>query len=275
MTDFLRTHAGTLRRQFIVSIHDVTQHNCECVSAILRDLEGVGVGVTSLLVVPDYHRRGVISGDSDAAGWLNSLARGGHEIVLHGYYHLREARPGESLRDRVMTRFYTAGEGEFYDLSQFDAEQRLRDGRRVLREMGLSASGFIAPAWLLGEGGLRACRETGFQYTVLFDRIVDLSQQRVTAARSLVYSTRSAWRRVVSLMFNARLAWRRREDAVLRLSIHPPDREHPAVWSQILRLAREAAAGREVTTYLGHILSRRAEASRRPGSRPAGALAPV
>lgn len=264
MPETNRNPAPGTSRQLVVSIHDVTQHNVEQVSAILRDLETAGIRKTSLLVVPDYHRRGPLSGDSGTAAWLHSLARRGHEIVVHGYYHRRERRIGESFRDRVITRFYTADEGEFYDISQFEAEQRLQQARQILRDMALSAAGFIAPAWLLGEGGRRACRAMGFQYTVLFDRIEDLVTGGQTQARSLVYSTRAAWRRVVSRIYNPRLARSRRDDPVLRLSIHPPDRDYPAVWRQLLALAKEAASGRDVVTYIEHVLACRAGAAARP-----------
>ncbi len=252
--------------QLIVSIHDVTQHNVQTVKAILRDLEQAGIRKTSLLVIPNYHRRGPISAVGEVSVWLYSLAEQGHEIILHGYTHHRQRHNHESLRDRIITRFYTSDEGEFYDLSEFEAEQCLKQGSQILRDMGLSASGFIAPAWLLSEGGRSACRATGFQYTVLYDRIIDFITGSEISASTLVYSTRALWRRYASRIFNHVLSHAHRKDSVLRISIHPPDYEHPAIWRQTLKLSKRSVTGRRVMTYLESVMARRNSAGELPHS---------
>ncbi len=260
-----RTPVGTDPRQkgapryLIVSVHDVTQHCTESVSRILSELEKIGISRTSLLFVPEYHRRGRISQDPDVGAWIHVLARKGHEPVAHGFYHLRERRPKDSFRDRLMTRFYTADEGEFYDLSQFEAERLILEGRKALREAGVSVRGFIAPAWLLSEGAERACREHGFDYTVRFDSVKDLTLGRSYGARSLVYSTRSGWRRILSRIFNPLLVFLTRDHEVLRVSIHPPDLMYPEIWTQTKRLITRALRTRQAITYLEFILLKRAE----------------
>jgi len=60
---------------------------------------------------------------------------------------------------------------------------------------------------------------------------------------------RSGWRRATSLAWNALLNRLVKENELVRLSIHPPDFLHPAVWRQIVDLVSEMAPIRMPTTY--------------------------
>lgn len=236
-------------RQVIVSIHDVTQHNSARVSKMLEALRGIGIPRCSLLVVPNYHRRGPMKDDVSFCSWMQEARRDGHEIVAHGFYHLRDSRPRESLSDRWVTRFYTRGEGEFYDMSEFEAEHRIKMVLASFRSTAIPVRGFIAPAWLLSAGAQRALARLGFEYTTLVGAIVDLTYKRHIAARSLVYSTSAAWRRAASLVWNQILFSRQKARSLVRIGIHPPDFEHPAIWRQILRFARSLSRTHLATTY--------------------------
>src|SRR6187401_473703 len=106
--------------------------------------------------------------------WLHGLEAEGHEMVIHGYFHERIPHSGETLRDRVVTGFYTAGEGEFYDLDYADAVRRITLARDEFTAAGLRPRGFIAPAWLLGEAGERAAVDAGMEYTARLTSVIDL-----------------------------------------------------------------------------------------------------
>ena len=237
----------------VVSIHDVSPLTRIPVGEMLEDLAGAGVAVTSLLVIPEHHRRerARIGEDSLFGGWLRELAASGHEAVLHGYHHLRPRRPGEGLLTRLITRSYTAGEGEFHDLSHAEAADLLRRGREALRSCGLEPSGFIAPAWLLGNDAERAVREEGFDYTTRIGSVIDFRENTAFAARSMVYSVRASWRRGASLIWNELLfrALEARRAPLLRIGLHPPDWRHRAIRRHALESVRRAVAGRRVTTY--------------------------
>ncbi len=216
---------------------------------MLADLAAVGVGVTSLLVVPDHHHKADIDKDPAFLEWLREKQAAGHEIVLHGFYHRRVPREGDGAGKRLVTEHYTAGEGEFYDLGYEEARERMEDGREMLTGAGLDVVGFIAPAWLLGEEAEQAARNLGFAYTTRLGGVLDLRSGEWTRSQSLVYSPRSAWRRSVSLAWNAFLAARLRKNPLARLGLHPPDWNYDAIKTQALRLAREAAADRRVIRY--------------------------
>ncbi len=252
-----RRQDGTL----VVSVHDVHQHNSEDVSRILCQLEDVGVPKCSLLVVPDFHGHGPMSNDTDFCSWLYSLERRGYEIVAHGYRHLDTPRQGRSLRDRLMTRIYTRGEGEFYDLSEFEAEEALRRSRSVFRTAGVAVRGFIAPAWLLSEGARRAARRMGFEYTTRLCSIVDLCTGRETRGRSFVYSTGNTLRRSCSLALNGLLKQTLANAPLQRVGIHPPDALHETIWEQELAIIRQAAAKRRIMTYMEWVAAERKAAA--------------
>jgi predicted deacetylase len=236
-------------RALAVSIHDVSPWTRPATERMLADLAEAGVGVTSLLVVPDHHHRGAVDRDEDFLSWLRVLESSGHEVVLHGFFHRREPGPGSTWWGRLVTEHYTAGEGEFYDLAYAEARRRMARGRVMLEGAGLAVRGFIAPAWLLGAEAERAARDEAFDYTTRLGGLLDLRTDAWTPSQSLVYSVRSGWRRAVSLIWNASLAARLRGNPLARLGLHPPDWNHEPVRSQALRLARGMASGRRVIRY--------------------------
>ena len=230
---------------------------------MLADLRAWGVGKTSLLVIPDHHRRGHFRDDPAFCRALERLAGGGHELVVHGYTHQRPPRPAEGLITRWITGTYTAGEGEFYDLGEPEAAERLARAQADFSRLDAPAPvGFIAPAWLLGPAAERAVRAAGFRYTTRLGTVTDFTaaaagagRGSVTRSQSLVWSPRNAWRRTVSLGWNAALARRLRGCGLLRVGVHPPDRAHPALWRQVERLVRAAVRRdhRAVATYAGFL----------------------
>lgn len=243
-------------KKLVVSIHDVSPATRVTCDRMLDDLAGLGVDRASLLVVPNHHRRGHFLDDPEFCRWLADCVAQGHEIVVHGYFHQRENPDRAGLRDRLVTEIYTAGEGEFYDLSRADATallaRAIADFARFHVEYAEGSPppvGFIAPAWLLGEEAQAAVRDAGFGYTTRLTTFENLRTGVVTRSQSLVYSPRSAWRRVVSRGWNAWLARRLRTNRLLRLGLHPPDRGFPAIWNQIRQLVTEARSERAAVTY--------------------------
>ncbi|HEY5705923.1 MAG TPA: polysaccharide deacetylase family protein [Terrimicrobiaceae bacterium] len=236
----------TPRRALVISIHDVSPLTQGVAAQMLYDLGKAGVGRVPLLVIPNHHKMAPIAGDAFFCEWLRKAAQR-HEVVLHGYFHMRPA--GGGLWDTAVTEHYTAGEGEFYDLSEGEASSRLEKAKRDFAAAGLSSKGFIAPAWLLGAEAEAAVRKAGFDYTTRLRSFKDLVTTQETVSQSLVWSVRSAWRRVLSLCWNSLLARRLRGAPLLRIGLHPPDWEHGRIRRQALGLIRAALAGREAMTY--------------------------
>lgn len=237
-----------MQSALVVSIHDVSPLTRERVAEMLADLAKAGVLRTSLLVIPNHHHKAPMAADPAFAVWLHELEAEGHEIVAHGYFHKRPPTEG-ALAGKLMTEVYTAGEGEFFDLTQTAALERLEKGLQDFKSMGFTPCGFIAPAWLLGSEAEKAVTAAGFQYTTRLGTFKDLGNGSETRSQSLVWSVRSGWRRLVSRGWNATLAWRLRQTPLFRVGLHPPDWDHPAIRTQCLQLIRAALAGREAITY--------------------------
>lgn len=253
--------ASAERKHAIISVHDVAPPTWESSARIVAEIARLGVRVCSLLVVPDYHHRGLSTDNPGFVRWLRDCEADGHEVVVHGYYHQRPRRQSESVRDQWITRFYTSDEGEFYDLPYDQALDRVTKAREQFSRAQLKPSGFIAPAWLLGDAAERAITDVGFEYTTRLTNVRDLRSRETIRARSLVYSVRSGWRRQVSLAWNAALAFHLRDAPLLRLGLHPPDIEHGEVWQQIGRIGRKLAAERTLTTYRDWVADRRLHSS--------------
>lgn len=223
-----------------VVLRDVSPARWQGCQRVLSELRrcateaGVVLPLT-LLVVPRMH--------GDAAlpprylHWLRGMAHAGHELALHGLTHRDEGPPLRGLRDWLMRRHYTAGEGEFAALSRAQATERLIEARDWARAHGLRMSGFVAPAWLLGPGGLQAAVDAGFRHTCTLNQVIALPQRQAMPAPSLVFSTRAAWRRGMSLAWNGLRAHRARRAPLLRLELHPDDGDHHDVvrcWTRLL-----------------------------------------
>jgi predicted deacetylase len=248
-----------MNRGLVVSIHDVSPLTLQKTEQILDDLKKIGCASTSLLVIPYHHRRGRISMNATFAEWLRERVAAGHETVLHGYYHLREQQAADGVFKKMVTQSYTAGEGEFFDLSETEARERLKSGMSEFTACGVAATGFIAPAWLLGDDAECAVRNLGFEYTTRIATVSDFKSGDVHSARSLVWSVRAAWRRVCSLAWNRLLALTLRNAPLLRVGIHPPDWDHAAIRDQILKLTSAALAGRRAMTYQQWLASMRGQ----------------
>jgi predicted deacetylase len=236
-------------RALVVSLHDVSPHTRENCEQALTALERLGVKQCSLLVIPDHHHRGHFLADPAFCEWLKAQADHGHEIVIHGYYHLRERRLGASAVQKLTTQFYTADEGEFYDLDRPTAAALVQAARADFQKLGLTPSGFIAPAWLLSREAEAALRDCGCDYTTRLGSVLDLPHARLHPSQSLVWSVRSAWRRKLSLAWNALLFRKLAANPLLRISIHPFDGKHRAIWTQISALIAWALSERTPLTY--------------------------
>ncbi len=239
-------------RSLVVSLHDVSPLTRPVFEPMLAELREMSVERCSLLVIPDHHRRGHMLADAGFCRWLETLAKQGHEIVAHGYYHQRTPRPAETWRQRMMTRVYTQGEGEFYDLSKDEAAGLLARAQTDFGQLDAPPPvGFIAPAWLLSPPAREAVREAGFRYTTFLTGVEDFATDGggFIPARSLVYSPRNRWRRGCSLAWNAGLARWLDGAPLMRLGLHPPDYQHANLWRQIKRIAADATKWRKVDTY--------------------------
>ena len=236
-------------KSLVVSLHDVsplTQTLCE---EILTQLQKLGITQTSLLIIPNHHQRAPISGNSAFRNWLAHKIDAWHEPVLHGYFHQRQKQKEDTFRAKLTTEIYTAGEGEFFDLSTEEAFIRGERGLADLAFLPRKIVGFIAPAWLLGTAAEIAIRKLGFLYTTRLGEVRAFGRNSDLRSQSLVWRTRARWRVLTSLAWNHCLALRLARNPLIRIGIHPTDLQCSPVWEQIRQLAKAMSQCREPVTY--------------------------
>lgn len=218
-----------MTRAVCVSLHDVAPATWPACRIILDALSAVAPVPVTLLVVPDYHHKGRVDQAPAFIKSVEARLAQGDELALHGFYHLDDAQVSNSPWGRLKRQVYTAGEGEFSALPEHQAMERLEAGLAMFDRLGWRAPGFVAPAWLLGEGSWAALARFPFQYTTTLKGLYAMPSRRFIPSQSLVYSVRSGWRIWMSRRWNPYLYSRLEDNPILRLSLHPADAAHPQV----------------------------------------------
>lgn len=230
-----------------MSIHDVAPRTLVACRQISAAIEAIAPALPlTLLVVPCYH------GDRDIpreyVNWIEQRLARGDELALHGYTHRDDAPMPRSWAGNVRRAAYTDREGEFSALTRDEAIERIERGRTWFAERGWPLHGFVAPAWLLSDGTWEALRAFDFSYTTTLARFHVLRPRVVLRAPSVVYSTRSAWRRNASLVWNAALTRASAGARLVRVGFHPADAQHADVMAHALARIRRLAGERQALT---------------------------
>jgi uncharacterized protein len=227
-----------------VSIHDVSPRWETEVDAALA-LSGE-LGITpSLLVVPNFHGTAPVMVGSAFARKLIQLQERGHEIVLHGFYHLANG----TLREKSATRFFrqkvvSGGEAEFASLTPSEAEERLDKGLQLFKELGLRTESFIAPAWSFRPWLLPMLNARGIRYTEDHFFSYDIAKGTRRPNLLLNYATRTNERMFTTTVFNrAASSLMTLPLSRTRVAMHPKDMHFTLIMretSHLLRKARDA-----------------------------------
>jgi predicted deacetylase len=232
-------------RWLTVALHDVapaTWPRCQRVLAAIREVADVPV---TLLVVPAYH--GECSAQPAFEAALSERRAAGDELALHGYFHCDPQAPS-GVVDWLRRRVYTV-EGEFAVLSADEAGERVHLGQRWFAANGWPLNGFVAPAWLLGEGAWAALRASrNLLYTSTLTRFHLLPAGVSLRAPCLTYSTRARWRRIGSLAWNPLVGRAGAAMPLLRLGLHPGDADDRTVRRSWQRCLEHALAARQAVT---------------------------
>lgn len=218
-----------------VSIHDVSPATEKPVADLLRHCAEVGVR-PSLLVVPDFHKRAPLN--DSFASWLVARAAEGHELFLHGYYHLSDP-PGKSMSASAKaSRWFrqnmvSANEAEFSSISRDEARARIEQAMAWFRSHSISVSGFIAPAWSMKPWLLPMLATFQLRYSEDHFFVYDTLKQTRKLVPVMNYASRTPSRMLTSLL-GSRASMPLAHVGPLRYALHPGD-------MNILTLRREIA----------------------------------
>jgi predicted deacetylase len=232
----------------VVSIHDVAPSSRPQVEVLLEMLTAIGVRRRSLLVIPNFRGEQSLERHDDFCRWLRERQREGDELVQHGYEHVGVGRP-RSAAERFQNRWFTQGEGEFLSLEHAEAFDRIARGKALMDRAGLNAVGFVAPAWLINDVGLRTARSLGFQYTNSYLTIRDLQRERTHWAPSLVFGP-GRLNEDLGVALQRYLSPLVGRSAVVRIVLHPPCLDCHARLAQVFSMIASQTRGHTPATYL-------------------------
>jgi uncharacterized protein len=235
-------------RLLLASIHDVSPRFESEVDGLLDLLHPFVGERLAMLVVPNHWGDAPIVPGSAFATHLRGWADAGIEIFLHGFCHRDDSRHA-SASSQARARLMTAGEGEFLGLSHRDAASRIAEGRSLLEDIiGRPVAGFIAPAWLYGDGAHAALHQFAVPIAEDHFRVWSPATGKQLARGPVVtWASRTRLRLASSLAAAAVL--RHAPLDVLRVGVHPPDVRHPALVRSIKKTLRKTAGERRAARY--------------------------
>jgi len=236
------------RRLLLASVHDVSPRFESEVDRLIELLEPYVGKRLAMLVVPNHWGDAPIVPGSPFASRLRSWADQGVEIFLHGFTHRDEAQHSGAA-NRVRARFMTASEGEFLGLSGADAFARIAEGRALIEGViGRPVDGFVAPAWLYGNGAREALRLSAIPLAEDHLRVWSPGTGAELAWGPVItWASRTRMRLLSSLA--AAAALRHAPLNVLRIGVHPPDVRHPALVRSIGKTFAAARRNRRPARY--------------------------
>lgn len=229
--------APTKERRLLVSIHDVSPRFEREVDMLAERLaHHLGSAQFAMLVIPDHWRGAPIAGNAAFGRRLRDWADQGIEMFLHGWSHKDETPATEGLA-AIKGKHMTAGEGEFLNLPHAEALARMREGRALVEEaIGRPVAGFIAPAWLYGEGAHAAMRDLGFALSEDHMKVWRPASGEVLAKGPVITWASRSKARIASSLFAAALGRTALPfTRTIRVAVHPGDTTVPVLLESIDR----------------------------------------
>jgi predicted deacetylase len=237
-------------RRLLVAIHDVGPRFAAEVDALAdRVTRLLGAPRFAMLVVPDHWGEAPLAADRRYQAKLRHWAEAGVEMFVHGWFHRDDSRHRGALA-RAKARHMTAGEGEFLGLERGEALRRMRDGRRLVEDAtGAAAAGFVAPAWLYGEGARAALAEAGFALAEDHVRVWRPGDRAVVAKGPVITWASRSGPRIASSLLVAGAARRVWPWTTVRIAVHPGDTRVPRLLDSIDRTIGGFAATHRAGRY--------------------------
>lgn len=146
----------------LVSIHDIAPGTAAQTARWLEALDARGIPATLLLVPGPWRGPSLVSDPRLAEDMLDAQDRG-HELSLHGFYHVATHGSGPLWR-RGVAQLMARGAAEFATLSEGEARARIKAGLEELADVGIDPVGFHPPGWIASPEAVNALRRSGLRY---------------------------------------------------------------------------------------------------------------
>lgn len=239
-----------MSKLLLASIHDVGPRHEREVDQLAEQLSQIlGGPKFAMLVVPDHWGEAPLAANPAFQRRLRDWADAGVEMFVHGWFHKDLAEHNGTAAFKA--RHLTAGEGEFLGLSREVAGRRMADGRKLIEDaIGRPAAGFIAPAWLYGEGALAALTDNDFALAEDHMKVWQPASGRVLARGPVItWASRTVPRQLSSRFFAGLARSVLHPQKVMRIAVHPGDTTVPALISSIEATCTAFAAHRPAGRY--------------------------
>lgn len=221
-------------KRLLASIHDVGPGS-EAAVDILAELfdRRLGAARFAMLVVPDHWGRAPLKAAPQFQARLRAWSDAGVEMFVHGWFH-RDLAEHTGIA-RIKARHMTASEGEFLGLDEAQALARMEQGKALVEDViGRPAAGFIAPAWLYGQGARAALRRSGLPLAEDHWRVWDTASERVLVRGPVItWASRSRARTASSLAFAGLARFALPMTRTVRIAVHPGDVTKPQLIASI------------------------------------------
>lgn len=238
-----------MTKRLLASIHDVGPRFEREVDQLADQLSRIlGGPKFAMLVVADHWGDAPLAAARAFQARLRAWSDAGVEMFVHGWFHKDLAE--HSGADSFKASYMTAGEGEFLGLDEAEAARRMADGKALLEDIiGRPSAGFIAPAWLYGDGARAALAKSGFALAEDHFRVWQPETGKVlTRGPVITWASRTKGRQLSSRLVAglARNGLHAAEN--VRIAVHPGDTTVPALIASIEAtfgaFARRRPAGR-------------------------------
>ena len=239
-----------MTKLLLASIHDVGPRFEREVDQLAQLLSGIlGGPKFAMLVVSNHWGEAPLASAPAFQRRLRDWADQGVEMFVHGWFHrdLAEHAGAAAFKAKHMT----AGEGEFLGLSREVAASRMADGRKLIEDaIGRPVAGFIAPAWLYGDGARAALAASDFALAEDHLRVWQPASGRVLATGPVItWASRSRPRQLSSRFFAGLARHALHPQQVVRVAVHPGDVTVPALLASIAATFSAFAARRPAGRY--------------------------
>ena len=237
-------------KRLLASIHDVGPRFEREVDQLAELISGIlGGPKFAMLVVPDHWGDAPLAEAAAFQRRLRDWADQGVEMFVHGWFHKDLAQHSGAAAFKA--RHMTAGEGEFLGLSREVAAQRMRDGRKLIEDaIGRQVAGFIAPAWLYGDGAKAALVDCGFAMAEDHMKVWQPATGQVLAKGPVItWASRSVPRQLSSRLVAGLARHALHPQKVMRIAVHPGDTAVPALIDSISATFKAFAARRPAARY--------------------------
>lgn len=221
-------------KRLLASIHDVGPRFEPQVEQLIELLgRRLGDMRFAMLVVPDHWGSAPLRQEKAFQAKLRAWSDAGVEMFVHGWFH-RDSMQHHGAAG-FKARHMTAGEGEFLGLEEETALEFMREGKALIEDViGRETAGFIAPAWLYGDGARTALRRAGFALAEDHWKVWDAASDEVLASGPVVtWASRSGARTASSLAFAALARQVLPFMNTVRIAVHPGDVSKPSLIASI------------------------------------------